>query len=185
MFFNSWFDLLRVLMVGVPAYVGLVLFLRISGKRTLSKMNAFDLVVTVAIGSTLASTILSKDVSLAEGLTAFAMLIGLQFVITWTSVRSGAVRRVIKARPRLLAFRGELLAEAMRDERVTEEELAAAIRDSGVPDVEAAYAVVMETDGSLAVVARREEQDRYGSLAFVRGLPDDEARRLRRDGPGR
>jgi uncharacterized membrane protein YcaP (DUF421 family) len=41
--------------------------LRVSGKRTLAKMNAFDLVVTVALGSTLATILLSADVSLAEG----------------------------------------------------------------------------------------------------------------------
>jgi uncharacterized membrane protein YcaP (DUF421 family) len=52
--FHSWFGLLRVLVVGTLAYAGLVVFVRISGKRTLSKMNAFDFVVTVAMGSTLA-----------------------------------------------------------------------------------------------------------------------------------
>ena len=52
MFFTSWYDLLLVV-VGTLAYGGLVLFLRVSGKRTLTKLNAFDLVVTVALGSTL------------------------------------------------------------------------------------------------------------------------------------
>ena len=51
MFFDSWFGLLRVLVVGALAYAALILFLRVSGKRTLTKLNAFDLVVTVALGS--------------------------------------------------------------------------------------------------------------------------------------
>lgn len=67
MLFSGWENLLRTLVVGVLAYVSLVVFLRISGKRTLSKMNAFDLIVTVALGSTLATVLLSKDVALAEG----------------------------------------------------------------------------------------------------------------------
>jgi hypothetical protein len=75
-FFSGWDGLLRTLVVGVLAYVVLVGFLRLSGKRTLSKMNAFDLVVTVALGSTLATILLSKDVALAEGALAFALLIG-------------------------------------------------------------------------------------------------------------
>ena len=74
MYFNGWESLLRTLVVGVLAYVSLVVFLRISGKRTLSKMNAFDLIVTVALGSTLATVLLSKDVALAEGALAFALL---------------------------------------------------------------------------------------------------------------
>jgi len=79
---------------GVLAYVALVVFLRVSGKRTLSKMNAFDLVVTVALGSTLATVLLSKDVALAEGVLAFALLISLQFVVTWSSVRARWVRQL-------------------------------------------------------------------------------------------
>ena len=73
------------------AYIALVVLLRVSGKRTLSKMNAFDLVVTVALGSTLATVLLSKNVALLEGVLAFALLIFLQFVITWLSVRAQGI----------------------------------------------------------------------------------------------
>ncbi|RPI86275.1 MAG: DUF421 domain-containing protein [Chloroflexi bacterium] len=67
MFFNSWSDLIRIIIIGVLAYIGLVVLLLVSGKRTLSKMNSFDFVITVALGSTLATVLLSKDVALAEG----------------------------------------------------------------------------------------------------------------------
>lgn len=86
MFFNGWSHLIRTLVVGVLAYVALVLFLRISGKRTLSKLNAFDLVVTVALGSTLATILLNQDIAPAQGALAFLLLIGLQFIVAWLSV---------------------------------------------------------------------------------------------------
>jgi beta-lactamase regulating signal transducer with metallopeptidase domain len=78
MFFAGAPGVWRTLLVGLCAYVLLILVLRTTGKRTLSKMNAFDLIVTVALGSTLATVILSKDVALAEGVTAFVMLAGAQ-----------------------------------------------------------------------------------------------------------
>lgn len=87
MWFDTWLGLWRVAVVGMCAYAALVVFLRTSGKRTLAKMNAFDLVVTVALGSTLATVLLSKDVALVEGVLAFAVLIALQFGIAWLSVR--------------------------------------------------------------------------------------------------
>jgi uncharacterized membrane protein YcaP (DUF421 family) len=90
--FSGWQSLFRVLVVGVLAYITLVLFLRLSGKRTLSKMNAFDFVVTVALGSTLATVLLTEDVALADGVISFALLVGLQFVFTWSSVRARWVR---------------------------------------------------------------------------------------------
>ncbi|HSN71432.1 MAG TPA: hypothetical protein VLT59_07975, partial [Steroidobacteraceae bacterium] len=71
--------LLRTLTVGVLAYVALLFFLRATGKRTLSKLNALDLVVTVALGSTLATLLLSQSVTLAQGELALALLVGLQF----------------------------------------------------------------------------------------------------------
>lgn len=179
MFFDTWRDLLRVILVGVPAYVGLVLILRISGKRTLSKMNAFDLVVTVSLGSILATVLLSSDVALAEGLTAFVVLIGLQFVITWSTVRSARFQRIIKARPSLLAFRGDLYPDVLKRERVTAEELAAAVRDAGLSGVSATKAVVLETDGTITVLPQNDEDTTYGSLEHVHGLPDPVAERLR------
>ena len=120
MVFDGWAGLVRVAVVGTAAYVALVLLLRISGKRTLSKMNAFDLVVTVALGSTLATILLSTSVALAEGLLALALLIFLQFAVTWISVRSATFRGFIKNEPKLLFYDGGFLQEAMRAERMTE-----------------------------------------------------------------
>jgi uncharacterized membrane protein YcaP (DUF421 family) len=152
MFFDNWFGLLRVLVVGTLAYAALVALLRVSGKRTLSKLNAFDLVVTVALGSTLATVLLSKDVALAEGLLAFALLAGLQWAVAKLSLGSPRFGRLVKSEPRLLLHRGQFLGGALRDERVTREEVLAALRASGVADAAGVTAVVLETDGSFTVV---------------------------------
>lgn len=167
-FFNGWSNLLRILIVGLLAYVSLVLFLRLSGNRTLSKMNAFDLIVTVALGSTLATVLLSKDVALAEGAVALALLISLQFIITWTSVRYRWVRRLVTGEPLMLLYRGEFLVAPLRRARVTRDEIRSAIRSSGIGDVTSVEAVVLETDGSLSVVKRPSESGKT-SLEGVRG----------------
>ena len=77
-------------------------------------MNAFDLIVTVALGSTLATVLLTEQVALAEGLLGFLVLIALQFAMTWLSVRSRLVSQLIKGEPVLLLHRGEMLRGAMR-----------------------------------------------------------------------
>lgn len=168
MLFSGWDSLLRTLIVGVLAYVALVLFLRLSGKRTLSKMNAFDLVVTVALGSTLATILLSKEVALAEGVLAFALLIGLQFAVSWSSVRAGWVRRLATGEPLMLLYRGEFLAVALRQARVTEDEVRAAVRSAGIDALDKVQAVVLETDGSFSVVPQGEGGSR-SSLDRVKG----------------
>ncbi len=167
MFFSDWFSLVRVVIVGVCAYVALIILLRASGKRTLSKMNAFDFVVTVAIGSTLATVLLSKDVALAEGVTAFALLIGLQFIITWLSVRSKTISGWVKSEPMLLWHQGEFLRGAMKKARVTENELLAAAREQGAATLETVAAIVLETDGSFSIV-NRDATDARMTLAGVK-----------------
>ena len=167
MVFDTWLGLVRIVVVGTAAYAALVLILRVSGKRTLAKLNASDLVVTVALGSTLATVLLSKDVALADGLLGFALLVGLQYAVAWVSVPSRRFGAVVKSEPSLLLHRGRFLEGAMRRQRVTREEVVSALRSSGLAQPEDAAAVVLETDGSLSVVrATGEAQE----ATVLRGL---------------
>lgn len=168
MFFDNWFGIVRILIVGVLAYAALIVFLRASGKRTLSKWNAFDFVVTIALGSILATVIISKDIVLIEGLIAFALFVGLQFVITRLSVKFDWVKNIVKAEPTLLFDRGEFLEDAMRRERVTESEIRAAIRSKGIAAIEAVEAVVLETDGTFSVVEKSPDNSSRSALADVK-----------------
>jgi len=170
MFFDDVNGLVRVVVVGTLAYAGLVAMLRISGSRTLAQMNAFDFIVTVALGSTLATILLSKDVALMEGLVAFSLLIGLQFAITWLSVRVPAVNALVKSEPKLLFHRGNVLPGQMRTARVTAEEIQAAVREHGIGALDEVAAVVLETDGSLSVILSSKAFD-LSALGGVRGSP--------------
>ena len=167
MFFDDWQGLIRTAIIGVLAYATLIAFLRVSGKRTLSKMNAFDFVVTVALGSTLATIVLNKDIALAEGALAFALLIGLQFIVTWSSLRARWVRRLVTGEPTLLLRHGQFVLSALRAERVTEDEIRAAVRAAGHASLENTAAVVLETDGSFSVIAGNPEGGQIG----VTGVP--------------
>lgn len=144
---------IRIISVGILAYIGLVFFLRASGKRTLTKLNAFDLVITVALGSTLATILLSKDVSLPEGLTAFALLILMQYAITFMAVRWNGFSKFIKSEPQLLYLDGSFLEGAMKKERINKAEILQAVRNQGTGDMEGVKAVVLETDGSLSIIS--------------------------------
>jgi uncharacterized membrane protein YcaP (DUF421 family) len=145
---------LRPLWVGLVVYLALIVLLRVSGKRTMSKWNAFDMVVTIALGSVLATTLISNDVGALQGMVALALLVGLQFVITWSALRWSRLHHWTKSRPRLLLRNGCFDDDALRRERVTRGEVLAAIRGAGHGEVECIDAVVLETDGSVSVIAQ-------------------------------
>ena len=153
-------DLWRILVVGVLTYPALIVVLRLSGKRTLAKMNAFDLIVTVALGSTLATILLSRDVALLEGLTALVLLVALQLIASWLSVRWAPVRRLLKSQPTLLLRDGQILTDALKHQRVTAGEVRQAVRSQGIGTLDTVAAVVLETDGTFSVIPAQQVGDR-------------------------
>lgn len=154
MFFESLSSLGRTLAVGVLGYASLIVLVRLFGKRSLAKLNAFDLVVTVALGSTLATLLLSRQTTLAQGVLALALLLALQWLMSWLSVRSQQVARLIRAEPTLVLRDGEFLREAMRRQRVNESDIRQAIRSAGTEAPADVAAVILESDGSLSVIKR-------------------------------
>lgn len=170
MWFDSWYDIARVALIGPLAYGSLVLFLRLSGKRTLAKLNAFDFVVTVAIGSTLATVLLSSDVSFAEGAVGLGLLVALQYVVASASGRLPALRRLVKSEPQVLVRNGVVLHDVLRRERLNVEEVHQALRQSGIAEMADVAVVVLETDGSLSILAAAAPG--ASALADVRGWSD-------------
>jgi uncharacterized membrane protein YcaP (DUF421 family) len=166
LYFNSWNDLERVFVLGIFGYVALILLLRASGKRTLSKLNAFDFIVTVALGSTFGSLILNKNVALADGILAFIVLIGGQCMISWLTVRSDTFKKLIKADPTLVFYKEEYLKDNMKHSRVVADEIQQAARNQGYPNMENVDAVVLETDGSLSIISQSNE----GKELEIKGL---------------
>lgn len=158
MFYDGLGGLIRVVVMSLLAYGWLVFVLRCAGKRSLSKLNAFDLVVTVALGSILATILLSKEVALLEGALAFGMLALLQWGVSRLSVTSGWFSDLVRSQPKLLVENGVYCRDALVSERVTIHEVDAAIRSSGVGRLENVAAVVLETDGSMSVIRSSEEE---------------------------
>jgi len=171
MFFDSWESLLRTFIITVLAYFSLILMLRISGKRTLSKMNAFDFTVTVALGSTLAAVSLNKEIPLADGALALGLLISLQFLITWLSVRINFVKSIITSTPSLILYKGKMIASSLKRERITTEEVWAKAREKGYSSLEDIDAMILETTGEITVVANIDSDD-VGTLKLINNFED-------------
>jgi uncharacterized membrane protein YcaP (DUF421 family) len=155
-FFSDWHSVARILVVAPLLYAVLILMLRKLGKHSLAKSNAYGLIVTVAIGSAIASAILTKNVSLLDGFLCMALLLGLEYTLATISSRSRKGQDVLQQQPTLLLYNGRILREALRDQRVTEAEILAAVRQGGMATVETVGAVVLESDGSFSVIPQLE-----------------------------
>ena len=176
LFFDDFNSLVRIF-IAAPLLYGIIIFyIRIFGKRTTSQMNSFDWIVTVALGSIVATTVIQKTVPLLSGALAILILMLLQYVLTKSMLYSKRLRKIIRSDPRLLVFKGEILNENMRKERIVEAEVYAAIREKGLANIKDAYAVILETDAQFSVIKDTKYNDPF-SLRNVEGLPEE----IRRD----
>src|SRR5450759_765341 len=112
-YFESWYNVERTVTLSIVGFAALFIMLRVSGKRTLSKLNVFDFVFVVAVGSVFASMIISKDVTLIEGIAALATLIGIQMGLSYVAARFPKMERIINGEPTLLLTHGEFIPAAL------------------------------------------------------------------------
>jgi uncharacterized membrane protein YcaP (DUF421 family) len=179
MFADGWQPIIRVLVVGTLSYIAVVALLRYFGKRALSKMNAFDIVVTVAVGSAFASAVMSKQVTLLDGIVAFVLLLSLQRLFAALSTHLGWFGRYLKAQPLLLIYRGVILWNEAKKEQLGELEILGGLRSQGVAAIEDVLAMVLEPDGTFSVVKMSEAPGVKlpTALRDVKGVPEfsDEA----------
>ncbi len=153
-FLDTWPNLIKAVVVGVSSYLSIILMLRISGKRTLSKMNMFDWIITLGMGSVMATSLTDPSVPYARVIVSFATLICAQYVVTWLSVRFQAIDNLVKAPPSILYYQGKFLREEMKRERVPESEILSAMRQSGYGSPSDVDAVLFESNGKLVVMQK-------------------------------
>lgn len=153
LFFKDWESLYHIAICASISFIALFLFIRISGKRTLAKLNAFDFVVSVTLGSTLSSMMLLKT-TIAEGSVALIIVIILQYSLAYFAKKSKTMEKAINSTPTLLFYDGVFITEAMERELITEEEIYSEIRQYRIERVEDVRAVVMELNGEMTVIKK-------------------------------
>ncbi|MEC5174053.1 MULTISPECIES: YetF domain-containing protein [Chryseobacterium] len=165
-FFESWTKVGHVALLTVISFVTLFLFIRISGKRTLAKFNAFDFVVTITLGSVLAYMMLAQ-VNLTEGVVVLFLIIALQLLFAKFSQKSEFMEKMLNSSPKLLFYNGTFLKKSMKKELVTKEEILASIRREGIENTDDVLAVVIEANGDLSVI---EKSDNGSIKSTLKGI---------------
>lgn len=164
--------IIRISITTITIYLLVIVAIRLFGKRSTSKMNNFDWIVTVAAGSIVAAIILNKSISIPHGGLSIIVLLGMQYVVTKIMFKSPKVREVVKSTPQLLLYEGEFIDENMQKERILKAEVYAAIRMQGHKSIKQIYAVVLETNAQFSIIPNESDEEIGFSLTDVQGLPE-------------
>ena len=144
-------DYLRVLVSTALVTLAIVLYTRLIGLRSFSKMSSIDFAMTVAMGSLVGSIILNPSPPLV--LSLFALLS--VFVAQWAFAKLRFIKgfsEVAENRPTLLMDGSEILHENLRATEVTEDDLMSKLREANVIELSQVRAVVLESTGDISVL---------------------------------
>ncbi|MGY1826414.1 DUF421 domain-containing protein [Blastococcus sp. SYSU DS0541] len=168
---DSWDPILRIVLIGVVGYVWLALLLRGTGPRNMAKMTPFDFIITVTLGSAFGRVLTASEVSLVEALVTFALLVALQWAFAAGRARWPALKSLLDPGPTLLYHDGRPVDRAMRRHRMIESDLHSAARENGFGSLRDVAAVILQADGSFAVIG----SDKMGDGASVHPFTSDGA----------
>ncbi|MUP44711.1 DUF421 domain-containing protein [Gramella sp. BOM4] len=161
---EKWFKLdeyafLAIALTALGIYLATIIYTRLAGKRSFSKMSSFDFAMTVAVGSMIATTVLSKSVSLWNGIIGLGAVYILQIGVALLR-RFPIVQKIVDNAPLLLMDGQEILHENLKKARVTEEDLRSKLREANVISLNQVRAVVFETTGDISVLHTEDEDEK-------------------------
>lgn len=153
----SWEGLAAICVAAVGIYITVILMTRICGKRSFSKMSSFDFAMTVAIGSIIATTILSKSVSLPEGMIGIVAAYLLQMGAALIR-RNDTAKKIMDNQPLLLMDGPVILDDNLRKSRVAKSDLRSKLREANITELSEIKAVVFETTGNISVLHKTHDR---------------------------
>ncbi|REL32941.1 DUF421 domain-containing protein [Rhodohalobacter sp. SW132] len=149
---TTWTAIIMVIISSIGIYIAIILFTRLSGLRSFSKMSSFDFAMTVAVGSLFASTILAKDPPLIQSVIALGALFGLQIIVAKLRGISPLMSKIVDNQPTLLMKGSQMLEENLKSTKVTTDDVRAKLREANVTDLNQVKAVILETTGDISVL---------------------------------
>lgn len=149
---GQWNEIPMVLLSCLVTYSLILVYTRVTGLRSFSKMSASDFVMTLAVGSIFASIISMSTPTLVIGLTALASLFFGQWLLALLRLKFTWFSKMVDNEPLLLMYGGTILEEHLQKANVTRADIYGKLREANPLNFEQVRAVIFETTGDISVI---------------------------------
>ena len=135
-------------------YGFVVLLIRVMGRRELSSLSPIDLVLLIVLGDAIQQGLTQDDYSITGAVIAISTIAAVQVLISYLSFRSKRARRVLEGEPIVIVQDGQLVEGNMKRERLTEDEVAEAMRKQQIAAVDNVEWGILESDGTMSFIPK-------------------------------
>lgn len=132
-------------------YLLLIAVMRLLGKRQIGQMETSEFVVTLLVADLAAIPMQEKSIPLLYGVIPILLVLGMELVLSWLSLRSIRLRKLLCGKPEILIENGNILQKSLHKNRITLDELTEMLREKDILDLKAVQYAILETNGSLSV----------------------------------
>lgn len=146
-------DLIGIVLRSAAVYACIVLFIRIFGKKELSQLSVIDFVFILLISNSVQNAMVGDSTSLQGGLVAAGTLFILNSFFRYLVYKFKPVERFLEGEASLLIYKGKTIHRNLEREKITIEELKAAVREHGISDIAEVDLAILETDGNISVLS--------------------------------
>jgi len=153
---------------GAIVYVFLIVLLRLTGKRQVGQLAPFDLVLLLVLSNAVQNSMNGGDNSIQGGLISATTLVVLNYLVGMATYRSKKLEAIIEGRPQVLIHDGRLFEDVMARAQLTRHELNSALRQAGCTCVEEVRSAILENNGAISVVLRKNGNGGAGGGATPR-----------------
>lgn len=148
--FMNFTEYLGIIASAILVFFGILVFIKINGLRSFAKFSAHDFAVTIAIGSIIGSTVVSKDPSIIQGLIAIGSLLALQALYSKWRIKRG--KPYLENEPLMLMREEKIFYENLKKAKITKNDLISKLRESNVLHSKQVKAVIFEPSGDISVL---------------------------------
>jgi uncharacterized membrane protein YcaP (DUF421 family) len=136
-------------------YIFLLVILRVTGKRQVGQLAPFDLVLLLVLSNAVQNSMNGGDNTVTGGVISAVTLVALNWLLGYATYRSKKIGRFVEGRPQVIVHNGHVYRDVMQNERLTQDELDAAIRLAGCASIHDVHFAILENNGQISVRARR------------------------------
>ena len=154
---TDWAQIIGIIVSSIGIYVGIIVYTRLLGLRSFTKISSYDFAMTVAMGSILASTASAKEPSLIRGLIAIGVLFILQAILSYLRINTTQIKTLVDNKPILLMAHGEYIWENIHKVKLTNSDIHKVLRQNNIKNSQQVLALVMETSGAMSVIKSEDE----------------------------
>jgi len=134
------------------------LLLRLLGKRELSQVTPFELVLLVVMGDLVQQGITHNDLSMTGAALAIGTIAFWALSLSWITYLSPRAERLLEGVPRVLVKDGDLIMANMRRDRITRAEVEIEMRLAGIARISEVAWAILEPNGKISFIAKKEDE---------------------------